>query len=208
MGLYLPKFTFKKSLSDYCTSKTNTGSYSCVQASFLFKREFNYYLIQIYIPCAMLVLVSFVGFWMDGKKDLTARTIIVLGSLLTMACMTSLMNTRMPSVSYTKRIDVWTGQLNLLEFYLISQTFFFLANRRLLDLCLCGPSRAGHRKLPRQAGEHQQWVTPVQDDSGHEEDQLPQTGRHLSNRFPSPLPSLHHYLLHWRVFSSSLDAIN
>ena len=31
----------------------------------LFKREFSYYLIQIYIPCCMLVIVSWVSFWLD-----------------------------------------------------------------------------------------------------------------------------------------------
>lgn len=121
-NLNLPKFTLTNFQSEYCTSKTNTGEYSCLVAKFSFQREINYYLIQIYIPCLMLVLVSWIGFWMDGKKDLTARTIIVLSCLLTMACMVSLANTRMPSVSYTKRIDVWTG---------VSLTFVFVA---LLEL--------------------------------------------------------------------------
>lgn len=55
---------------------------------------------------------------MDIKKDLTARTIIVLGSLLTMACLVTYKNSSMPPVSYTKRLDVWTG---------VSLTFVFAA---------------------------------------------------------------------------------
>lgn len=42
-----------------------TGEYSCLKVDLLFKREFSYYLIQIYIPCCMLVIVSWVSFWLD-----------------------------------------------------------------------------------------------------------------------------------------------
>ncbi len=31
----------------------------------IFKREFSYYLITIYVPCCMLVIVSWVSFWLD-----------------------------------------------------------------------------------------------------------------------------------------------
>lgn len=36
-----------------------------MKVDLLFKREFSYYLIQIYIPCCMLVIVSWVSFWLD-----------------------------------------------------------------------------------------------------------------------------------------------
>lgn len=42
-----------------------SGEYSCLKVDLLFKREFSYYLIQIYIPCCMLVIVSWVSFWLD-----------------------------------------------------------------------------------------------------------------------------------------------
>lgn len=90
-NLHLPRFTLEKFLTDYCNSKTNTGAYrfykirfsvkhrierilhllnisgeySCLKVDLLFKREFSYYLIQIYIPCCMLVIVSWVSFWLD-----------------------------------------------------------------------------------------------------------------------------------------------
>lgn len=44
---------------------TIPGEYSCLKVDLLFKREFSYYLIQIYIPCCMLVIVSWVSFWLD-----------------------------------------------------------------------------------------------------------------------------------------------
>lgn len=45
--------------------KKKSGEYSCLKVDLLFKREFSYYLIQIYIPCCMLVIVSWVSFWLD-----------------------------------------------------------------------------------------------------------------------------------------------
>lgn len=44
---------------------SSPGEYSCLKVDLLFKREFSYYLIQIYIPCCMLVIVSWVSFWLD-----------------------------------------------------------------------------------------------------------------------------------------------
>lgn len=49
---------------DYCDSVTNTGTYSCLRVDLLFKRQFSYYLLQIYIPGCMLVIVSWVSFWL------------------------------------------------------------------------------------------------------------------------------------------------
>lgn len=59
--LNLSRFTLLKYFTAYCTSKTNTGAYSCIKVDMLFKREFSYYLILIYVPCCMLVIVSWVN---------------------------------------------------------------------------------------------------------------------------------------------------
>ena len=47
--------------------KTNTGEYSCLTVDLVFKRQFSYYLITIYVPGCMLVIVSWVNFWLDPK---------------------------------------------------------------------------------------------------------------------------------------------
>lgn len=65
-----------------------TGEYSCLKVDLLFKREFSYYLIQIYIPCCMLVIVSWVSFWLD-QSAVPARVSLGVTTLLTMATQTS-----------------------------------------------------------------------------------------------------------------------
>ena len=37
------------------------GEYSCLSVDLVFKRQFSYYLITIYVPCCMLVIVSWVN---------------------------------------------------------------------------------------------------------------------------------------------------
>lgn len=107
-SLSLSRFTLLKFRTDYCTSTTNTGKYSCVKVEMLFKREFSYYLILIYVPCSMLVIVSWVSFWIDPNSA-AARVLLGIISLMTMSRQISSINASLPPVSYTKAVDVWTG---------------------------------------------------------------------------------------------------
>ena len=56
----------------------------------------------------MLVIVSWVSFWLD-QNAVPARVSLGVTTLLTMATQTSGINAALPPVSYTKAIDVWTG---------------------------------------------------------------------------------------------------
>ena len=91
----------------------------------IFKREFSYYLITIYVPCCMLVIVSWVSFWLD-QNAIPARVSLGVTTLLTMSTQTSGISAQLPPVSYTKAIDVWTGACQgfvfcaLLEFALVN----------------------------------------------------------------------------------------
>ncbi|KAK3864844.1 hypothetical protein Pcinc_029506 [Petrolisthes cinctipes] len=123
--LHLPRFTLEHFETKYCNSKTNTGEYSCLMVNLTFKREFSYYLIQYYIPCCMLVIVSWVSFWLD-QHAVPARVALGVTTLLTMSTQTAGINQSLPPVSYTKAIDVWTGMCltfvfsALLEFALVN----------------------------------------------------------------------------------------
>ena len=85
-----------------------TGKYSCLKVELIFKREFSYYMLTIYVPCCMLVIVSWVSFWLD-QNAIPARVSLGVTTLLTMSTQTSGINAQLPPVSYTKAIDVWTG---------------------------------------------------------------------------------------------------
>lgn len=95
--------------TDICTSKTNTGEYSCLVVKLELKRDFSYYLIMAYIPCTMMTIMAYLSFWIDHKKT-TARVLITVVTLLIAATNISVLNLlSLPATSYTKSIDVWTG---------------------------------------------------------------------------------------------------
>jgi hypothetical protein len=51
--------------------------YNYLLVDFTFNREFSYYLIQVYIPCVMLIIVAYLSFWIDIKET-TIRILLCL----------------------------------------------------------------------------------------------------------------------------------
>lgn len=94
------------------------GEYSCLMVNLTFKREFSYYLIQYYIPCCMLVIVSWVSFWLD-QHAVPARVALGVTTLLTMSTQTAGINQSLPPVSYTKVLCCPVGCWNLLPHHLL-----------------------------------------------------------------------------------------
>ena len=81
----------------------------------VFKREFSYYLLTIYVPSCMLVIVSWVSFWLDNRS-VPARVALGVTTLLTMSTQIAGVNRSLPPVAYTKAIDVWSGACVLFVF--------------------------------------------------------------------------------------------
>ena len=82
--LNLPRFKLEQFQTTYCNTVTNTGAYSCLKVVLVFKREFSYYLLTIYVPSCMLVIVSWVSFWLDNRS-VPARVALGVTTLLTMS---------------------------------------------------------------------------------------------------------------------------
>ncbi|PIO72355.1 Cation transporter family protein [Teladorsagia circumcincta] len=126
----LPSFQLNNVSTTYCTSITNTGTYSCLRTVLQLRRQFSYYLLQLYIPSCMLVIVSWVSFWID-RTAVPARVTLGVTTLLTMTTQSSGINAKLPPVAYIKAIDVWIGACltfifgALLEFAWVT----YIANR-------------------------------------------------------------------------------
>ncbi len=66
-----PELSFyhqKKSQFCHCLSCLSVlcpfaGVYSCLMVEFFLKRQFGYYLLQAYIPSMLIVILSWVSFW-------------------------------------------------------------------------------------------------------------------------------------------------
>ena len=44
-----------------------TGAYSCLRVVLVFARQLSFFIFTIYIPCFMIVIVSWMSFWIDHK---------------------------------------------------------------------------------------------------------------------------------------------
>ena len=48
-------------------SSSLTGTFSLLFVTFALKRHMGYFLINVYVPCSMLVILSWVGFWINRE---------------------------------------------------------------------------------------------------------------------------------------------
>ncbi|KAK3787079.1 hypothetical protein RRG08_018594 [Elysia crispata] len=93
----------------------NLGKFSCMQVSLYLSRAFGYYLAQVYVPSVLIVILSWVNFWLDIDA-IPARISLGLLSVLTMTTMSVGTRSNLPRVSYIKAIDVWTAACLLFVF--------------------------------------------------------------------------------------------
>ncbi|KIH61612.1 hypothetical protein ANCDUO_08111 [Ancylostoma duodenale] len=87
-----------------------TREYSRLVSYFLFKRNIGFYIIQIYLPSVLIVVISWVSFWLS--RDATpARVALGVTTVLTMTTLMTTTNSAMPKVSYVKSIDIFLAQV-------------------------------------------------------------------------------------------------
>ena len=82
------------------------GAFPCQEIRFLLQREIGFFLIQVFVPSILIVILSWVSFWINVESS-PARVSIGLLSVLTTATQSSGINQTLPRVSYIKAIDVW-----------------------------------------------------------------------------------------------------
>ena len=68
----------------------------------------GYYLIQIYIPSSLIVIISWVSFWLN-RGATPARVGLGVTTVLTMTTLMASTNAALPKISYVKSIDVYLG---------------------------------------------------------------------------------------------------
>lgn len=82
------------------------GSFSCVEGRIHMKRRYLQYAIQIYVPSALMVMLSWANFWIDHRST-PARVSLALLCILTITTQSSGAGAKLPKVAYVKAIDVW-----------------------------------------------------------------------------------------------------
>ncbi|KAG5286420.1 hypothetical protein AALO_G00014660 [Alosa alosa] len=89
--------------------------FTCIEVRFHLERQMGYYLIQMYIPSLLIVILSWVSFWINMDAA-PARVALGITTVLTMTTQSSGSRTSLPKVSYVKAIDIWMAVCLLFVF--------------------------------------------------------------------------------------------
>lgn len=102
--LEIPQFI----LTDYWTNTTSanftSGAYSRLIVWFKFERSIGFFLIQTYIPAYLIVMLSWIAFWISHNST-PARIALGITTVLTMTTLTNSARASLPKVSYVKSIE-------------------------------------------------------------------------------------------------------
>ncbi|KAL4230129.1 ligand-gated ion channel [Mactra antiquata] len=102
--LELPQFTPYRLETENCTHFGDENT--CLQMDIYLERNIGFYMIQTYIPSVLIVMLSWLSFWLNVDA-VPARISLGILTVLTMTTQRSMSNTSLPRVSYVKAIDVW-----------------------------------------------------------------------------------------------------
>ncbi|XP_058881830.1 gamma-aminobutyric acid receptor subunit rho-1-like [Acipenser ruthenus] len=130
---------------------SSTGWYNRLYITFTLRRHIFFFLLQTYFPATLMVMLSWVSFWID-RRAVPARVPLGITTVLTMSTIITGVNASMPRVSYIKAVDIylWVSFvfvfLSVLEYAAVNylSTVQERKERKMRDKsqlpCTCGPS--------------------------------------------------------------------
>ena len=77
------------------------GNFTCLEVIFKFRRRLGYYLFHTYIPTCLIVMMSWISFWIKPEA-VPARVTLGVTSLLTLSTQHANSQKSLPPVSYIK----------------------------------------------------------------------------------------------------------
>ncbi|KAG1673386.1 Glutamate-gated chloride channel [Nymphon striatum] len=121
---------FRENYPEKNVVKKYAGEYSCLKAQFFLQRNIGYHLVQNYLPTILIVVISWVSFFL-GVDAIPARITLGVTTLLTISSKGSGIQASIPPVSYVKAVDVWMGACTTMVFSaLLEFTFVNYMSRR------------------------------------------------------------------------------
>ncbi|XP_029515123.2 glycine receptor subunit beta-like, partial [Oncorhynchus nerka] len=105
----LPQFDIKQEDIEYgnCTKfYAGTGYYTCVEVIFTLRRQVGFYMMGVYAPKLLIMVLSWLSFWINPDAS-AARVPLGILLVLSLSSECTSLASELPKVSYVKAIDVW-----------------------------------------------------------------------------------------------------
>nr|XP_046173068.1 gamma-aminobutyric acid receptor subunit rho-3-like [Oncorhynchus gorbuscha] len=85
---------------------SSTGWYNRLYINFILRRHIFFFMLQTYFPTMLMVMLSWVSFWID-RRAVPARVSLGITTVLTMSTIITGVSASMPQVSYVKAVDIY-----------------------------------------------------------------------------------------------------
>uniref|UniRef100_A0A673FQX5 Gamma-aminobutyric acid receptor subunit rho-1-like n=1 Tax=Sinocyclocheilus rhinocerous TaxID=307959 RepID=A0A673FQX5_9TELE len=83
-----------------------SGWYNRLYINFILRRHIFFFMLQTYFPTMLMVMLSWVSFWID-RRAVPARVSLGITTVLTMSTIITGVSASMPQVSYVKAVDIY-----------------------------------------------------------------------------------------------------
>ncbi|KAK8747989.1 hypothetical protein OTU49_016257, partial [Cherax quadricarinatus] len=114
-NIELPQFDLVRNHTADCTQVYFTGNFTCLEVVFQLRRRLGYYLFHTYMPTCLIVIMSWVSFWIKPEAA-PARVTLGVTSLLTLSTQHAKSQASLPPVSYIKIIDMFMSTCTVFVF--------------------------------------------------------------------------------------------
>ena len=111
------------------------GDYQRLSLSFILQRNIGYFLFQTYLPSILIVMLSWVSFWINHEAT-SARVALGITTVLTMTTISTGVRSSLPRISYVKAIDIYLVMcfvfvfVALLEYAAVNYLYWDLRARK------------------------------------------------------------------------------
>ncbi|XP_046143506.1 gamma-aminobutyric acid receptor subunit beta-like isoform X2 [Osmia bicornis bicornis] len=102
----LPQFTIIGYETNDRKERLATGIYQRLSLSFKLQRNIGYFVFQTYLPSILIVMLSWVSFWINHEAT-SARVALGITTVLTMTTISTGVRSSLPRISYVKAIDIY-----------------------------------------------------------------------------------------------------
>ncbi|OXA44115.1 Gamma-aminobutyric acid receptor subunit beta-like [Folsomia candida] len=102
----LPQFTIMGYETNDRKEALATGVYQRLSLSFKLQRNIGYFIFQTYLPSILIVMLSWVSFWINHEAT-SARVALGITTVLTMTTISTGVRSSLPRISYVKAIDIY-----------------------------------------------------------------------------------------------------